>query len=87
MRKLAGGTFFARLHTTQGGIVVHPLSAETIADIAVAAAAAFTVSAAALLKWATLPVLVAYQLGRRVERMRYGRKEAARRGVAVPAQR
>jgi hypothetical protein len=59
---------------------------DTIADIAVAAAVAITFGAASLLKWATLPVLVAYQLGRRVERMRYGREEAARRGVAVPAQ-
>ena len=66
---------------------MHALSVDTVADIAVAATAAFTVSTAALLKWATLPVLVAYQLGRRVERMRNGREEAARRGVAVPAER
>jgi len=66
---------------------VHPIPFDTVADIAVTAAIAFTVSTTALLKWATLPVLVAYQLGRRVERIRNGREEAARRGVAVPAQR
>ncbi len=47
-------------------------------DIGFAVIAAGIAAAGAFLKWATIPCLMAYELGKAVERVRNGREASAR---------